>query len=282
MSWRSRQSYDEWARRSAGVREARQAAELADIPRNDPFWLPGYCVVCGEERSFVTSASSSTQTLPDGRRVPNWREHLVCEGCRFNDRQRASFHLLRQEVRPATTARIYVTEVLTDYVSRLSEEYPDTIGSEYMGPGHEPGELVDGIRHEDLQALSFGDASLDVILSFDVLEHVPDERRSFREMARTLRPGGTLLMTAPTRIDRDDNEVRAILTPSGEIEHLLEPEYHGNPVDPEAGSLSFRAFGWQILDQLREAGFRDAAMLTYWSGRCKYYGEPQLAIRAVR
>jgi hypothetical protein len=34
----------------------------------------------------------------------------------------------------------------------------------------------------------------------------------------------------------------------------MEPEIHGNPVD-ETGSLVFQTFGWQLLDDLREAGF---------------------------
>lgn len=282
MAWRSRERYAAWASRSQSILEARHASELADVSPLDPFELAGECVICGTERSFVTSGSYTSQVLPDGRTVPNWREHLVCPGCGFNNRQRASYHLMLQEVRPPLASRIYLTEFVTGYPALLARRFPLTTGSEYLGPEHGPGQLVDGVPHEDLQALSFEDGSLDVILSFDVLEHVPDERMAFSEMARCLQPGGTLLMTAPTRIDHDDNSIRAVMSASGEVTHILEPEYHGNPINPEMGSLCYRYFGWQVLDQLKEAGFRDAQLLTYWSRRFRYYGDPQLAILAVR
>jgi hypothetical protein len=282
MAWRSREPYEAWVRESASIRAERQAVELADVSRHDPFELAGQCIVCGTERSFITSGSYSSHVLADGRTVPNWREHLVCDGCGFNNRQRASYHLLRQEVRPSPDSRIYLTEFVTGYLSLLRRDFPSATGSEYLGPGYGAGQVVDGVPHEDLQALSFADGSLDIILSFDVLEHVPDEVKAFSEMARCLRPGGRLLMTAPTRIDHDANAIRAVMSASGEVTHLMEPEYHGNPIDPAGGSLCYRYFGWQVLGQLRDAGFRDARMLTYWSRRFRYYGDPQLAILAER
>lgn len=41
------------------------------------------------------------------------------------------------------------------------------------------------------------DASVDVILATEVLEHVVDTAGAFREMARILRPGGTIVITTP-------------------------------------------------------------------------------------
>jgi SAM-dependent methyltransferase len=41
------------------------------------------------------------------------------------------------------------------------------------------------------------DAEFDVIGAFDVLEHIDDDRRVLGEVARALRPGGTLLVTVP-------------------------------------------------------------------------------------
>jgi SAM-dependent methyltransferase len=50
----------------------------------------------------------------------------------------------------------------------------------------------------DGQALPFPDASFDMVLSHAVIEHVADAARYMRELARVLKPGGTMyLSTAP-------------------------------------------------------------------------------------
>ena len=43
------------------------------------------------------------------------------------------------------------------------------------------------------------DGSADVVTSFTVLEHVPDEQAALAEMRRILRPGGKLIITVPNR-----------------------------------------------------------------------------------
>jgi SAM-dependent methyltransferase len=48
------------------------------------------------------------------------------------------------------------------------------------------------------EELPFDDGSFDVVLSYDVLEHVDDPARAIAEMTRVLRPGGTFLAVFPT------------------------------------------------------------------------------------
>lgn len=50
---------------------------------------------------------------------------------------------------------------------------------------------------EDIQQISHGDASFDTVISFETIEHVPNPRRAVAELARVLRPGGTLILTTP-------------------------------------------------------------------------------------
>ena len=49
-------------------------------------------------------------------------------------------------------------------------------------------------RVADVQDLPFRDASFDVVVANYVLHHVPDPGRAVAEMARALRPGGTLVV----------------------------------------------------------------------------------------
>ena len=46
-------------------------------------------------------------------------------------------------------------------------------------------------------ALPFSDNSFDRIIAAEVLEHVPDDRQAMGELARVLRPGGTIAVTVP-------------------------------------------------------------------------------------
>lgn len=50
--------------------------------------------------------------------------------------------------------------------------------------------------------LPFGDQSFDVVLSFQVLEHVQDDARYVAEATRVLRPGGLLILVTPDRQHR--------------------------------------------------------------------------------
>lgn len=50
---------------------------------------------------------------------------------------------------------------------------------------------------QDVQRLPYGDADFDLIVSCETLEHVPNPSHGVFELARVLRPGGTLLLTMP-------------------------------------------------------------------------------------
>ncbi len=47
------------------------------------------------------------------------------------------------------------------------------------------------------EALPFQDASFDVVMAMDIIEHVDDDAPVFCELARVLRPGGVLVLSSP-------------------------------------------------------------------------------------
>lgn len=113
--------------------------------------------------------------------------------------------------------------------------------------------MIEWVRREDVTMLSFVDQSFDSVVSLDVLEHVPDFRAALREVARVLRPGGTLVLTVPFYAGWVESQMLATVRPDGNIEHLQSPEYHGDPLG--SGVLCFHHFGWDLLDAMRTAGF---------------------------
>ena len=123
-----------------------------------------------------------------------------------------------------------------------------------------PGASRDGIRCEDIQQLTYADASFDLVTHTEVLEHVPDDARAFVELARVLRPSGATIFTVPMR--QDGNTVERARLRDGVIEHLHAPVYHTDPLRGGAGILAFRDYGRDILDRLREAGFAEAVLVT--------------------
>jgi SAM-dependent methyltransferase len=54
-----------------------------------------------------------------------------------------------------------------------------------------------GVARGDLRALPVPDASVDRVIASEVLEHIPDDRAAFAEIARVLRPGGRVAVTVP-------------------------------------------------------------------------------------
>jgi len=124
------------------------------------------------------------------------------------------------------------------------------------------------VRNEDVTQLSFDDSSVDIVLSFDVLEHVPDYRTALREFHRVLDSGGQLVLSVPFS-HQHETLVRATVDKNGNIKHLVEPCYHGDPLSHE-GVLSFYDFGMELLDEMREAGFEECFLLCYYSKKWAY------------
>ena len=62
----------------------------------------------------------------------------------------------------------------------------------------------------------------------------------------------------------------------------MTPEYHGNPIDHENGSLCFRYFAWDLLEDMRKVGFKDPIVLNYWSRDFVYLGREQFIFMASK
>jgi len=276
---------DDWNRFSASAVLGRLLAEdeiiLARHRFEEEWTLAGYSSPAGRFVNF------RVDNLSGGRRegnrfFPNIRERLACPLSGLNNRQRLSASLISAELSDReVAARVYLMEQVTPLYQWISDTWNacEIVGSEYLGPDLPPGQVVNGIRHEDVHNLSLESASIDLVVSNDVMEHVPWPKLAFKEIARVLRPGGQALMTFPFFSDRRESIVRAEVI-DGKVAHRHEPVFHGNPVSAD-GSLVFTDFGWDLFDLIRDQGFRDAAMEVYHSPSFGHLGVGSV-IRLVR
>jgi Methyltransferase domain len=215
----------------------------------------GWCDYC---------AGSSTFELPDSGRS-NLRESLRCTDCRLINRSRLLYRAIldtRSELLQSD-GPIYLAERLSPFYERLQERFANVEASEYVDIGNRSGSIVEiagqEVVHQDLRELSYPDKTFALAIHAEVLEHVAGYRAALGELRRVVRLSGATVFTAPFVESRMETVQRAVVEPNGEIRHILEPEMHGNPLSDQ-GSLVFQVFGWELLDDLREAGFKRAAV----------------------
>ena len=86
------------------------------------------------------------------------------------------------------------------YVEHLTPYGGTVIGLEYnferAAEAHTRSERILNAAGE---GLPFPDATFDLMLSHEVIEHVQDDRQAVVEMVRTLKPGGRLVLFCPNR-----------------------------------------------------------------------------------
>ena len=259
------------------IREHESA--LINATDKDTFKVDGYCVPCSQNVSFLVDMQSGGQ-FQDNVWLPNWRERLECPLCKMNNRQRLISTLIKQELDVLQEKQVYLMEQVTPIYNWVKSTFKNhtIVGSEYLGHEYPCGEIVEGIRHEDIENMSFSNNTLDLIVSNDVFEHVPNPAKAFAECARVLKAGGVMIATIPFHCNSDKSITRAKVT-NGQLEHILTPEYHGNPISGD-GSLVFTDFSWDILKEMQVAGFSDISIEVYASLELGHLGGGQLVFRA--
>lgn len=239
----------------AVLRLLRPLANLIEEAARTNGGANGYCRGCSRWVWF-----SLADPQPGG--WANVMEGMVCE-CGLNGRMRgilASVDSLEVSDGPLTDAIVF--EHVTPMFPLLRERLPQLAGSEFLGPECQPGTLHETrgllVRHESMLAPTYAEASLDLVMHFDVLEHIPDPVAALVQCWRILRPGGRLLFSCPFYEELNESIIRARIE-DGQLLHDLPPCYHGNPVDGD-GALVFTQFGWDMLGMIERAGFVDVEL----------------------
>jgi SAM-dependent methyltransferase len=172
----------------------------------------GWCACCQSDTTFVEHG--------------DWlRDQYRCELCGSIPRLRAVNLVLDRYFPDWRSSCIHESSPSYDFLSRGCASYSHSHFFDNVAPGT----LHAGIRCENLEALTYTDNSFDIFVTQDVLEHVFRPDFAVREIMRVLKPGGAHVFTTPKHKNFRSTRQRARLE-DGRVTHLLEPEYHGNPI----------------------------------------------------
>lgn len=213
----------------------------------------GHCSVCGEWSTFNDMSPPVRETYQCGGCRASMRERVTAEAVMavYGRAHHNSIAALSKD--PACAELdIYepgVSGAYRPYFSPL-EKYVNS----FYWDGLKPGEEKNGVRHEDLMALSFKDASFDLVISSDIFEHIRRPWVAFREVRRILRPGGFHIFSIPSLVKMRAVTTYRVDTRTDEDVHLKEPYYHG---DGRGGkSLVYTEYGVDMFDILKDCGFQ--------------------------
>jgi SAM-dependent methyltransferase len=86
-----------------------------------------------------------------------------------------------------------------------------------------------GCANGDATRLPFPDGVFDRVIAAEVLEHIPEDTAAISELARVLRPGGTIAITVPAWLAEQvcwalSDEYHAPFVPGGHVRIYSEPE----------------------------------------------------------
>lgn len=225
------------------------------------------CNICGREGALHYDFPDVRLRRAHG--VGVLRETLSCLSCKgsMRDRQMALGLLKVAEERSEVCASTLVElksigiaslRVLdTDSFSAINTVLRGAAGyqhSQYVPSATNGERLADNSINADLLHLPFPDASLDVVMTSDVMEHVSDHDAAHREIFRCLAPNGSYIFTVP--YDPCLHSHRTLTQPIGPSARyfILDNHVHGDPHSTN-GIVAHRIYGQQIFADFSAIGF---------------------------
>lgn len=200
----------------------------------------GKCPICEKEVQFQSNHA--------------WlRDHFLCPNCNSIPRERALMEVIEMYYPNFRDLAIHESSPGGRGASeKLQHECPQYSASHFY-PDIPPGETHKkyGYQCQDLENLTFDDASFDLFISQDVMEHIYNPDKAFRQIARVLKPGGAHIFSVPI-LNKEKPSLRwATLNPDGTPNFLYKPEFHGNPINEE-GSPVTMYWGYDIAEYIMQ------------------------------
>ena len=222
------------------------------------------CNVCGHSGTpFFDFPDLPRRRL---HRIGELRETLQCRHCGATVRHRALAAALLEVASRAAGTRFGTIESAAaggfgglrvldsdsfSPIARRLRRLPHYLVSSFRPELPFDQEIEPGHHNVDLQRMGFADASFDLVVTSDVMEHVRDDAAAHREIARILRPGGHYVFTVPYD-DGCEDEHQLVDASGPQDRHLVPPQYHGDPIS--GGILAYRVYGRSLTRRLIEVG----------------------------
>lgn len=223
---------------------------------------PAVCVCCGS--SQLTLMPVLWPELIDAWRLSdhqveyiNRQQGLHCVQCRCSLRAMALARaimrcygysgLFRDFVRERRIQRLRLLEInaagfLTQFLARAA------------------GHILVAYPAVDMMAMPFADATFDLVVHSDTLEHLTDPTRGLAECYRVLKPGGFCAFTVPMVVER--------LTLSREG---MPPSYHNTPEERGADQMVRTEYGADAWRQVVEVGFDECRIFSLEYPACQAF-----------
>ena len=214
-------------------------SHIKDCEKTNIFFFSqkGYCPCCDKEVLFFSNN--------------HWlRDSLICTNCYSLPRERAL--MLTIEKYCPNWKNLYIHEsspIKRGASKKLMDFCKNYIASQYYGNLNNM--KVDEYCNINLENQIFSNCQFDLVITQDVFEHLYNPDKAFREIARTLKPGGMCIFTVPIINKHKKTELWATLLPDGTPNFLKTSEYHFNPVSSEGSPVTYH-WGFDIIDYIRE------------------------------
>ncbi len=192
------------------------------------------CNICGwTGRHFLTSY---------------WHERTNCPACHTGIRHRLPFAALQNSdqlysdriIRGKRVLHFAPETILTPLIQRIAAAY---VTADFL--------RTDCDAQLDLSDMpQIKNESFDVVIAFDVLEHVPDYQRALEEIRRVLSPGGYAILTVPQKDNLSVTyEDPSIVEEEDRLKHFGQRDHLRIFGEDFSGTVESKGFAVTVVDE---------------------------------